>query len=99
MVRKLSFAIPNGGRRDLFEAITLRKQGVSPGVPDLFMAIPVDYYSGLFIEFKFGRNKPTVTQQAFIERLRDVGYRVEVCFSFEEAKSVVLDYLKGSEYD
>lgn len=31
------FHIPNGGRRDKREAASLKRQGVKPGVPDLFV--------------------------------------------------------------
>ena len=97
-IRALSFAIPNGGYRLKAEAIRLMKQGVTPGVPDLFVALPTEYYAGLFIEMKVGKNTTTGLQQAFIARLREVGYRVDVCYSFEEAQAVLLDYIKGSKY-
>jgi hypothetical protein len=77
----------------------MKEAGVTSGVPDIFMAIPSDNYAGLFIEFKFGKNKLTGLQQVFIARLREVGYRVDVCYTFEEARIVVLDYLKGTDYD
>ncbi len=98
-VRALTFAIPNGGKRDIKEAYAMKEAGVTAGVPDILLAIPTDNYPGLFIEFKFGNNKLTGLQQVFIARLREVGYRVDVCYTFEEARQVVLDYLKGSDYD
>ena len=99
MARALTFAIPNGGKRDELVGFILKQQGVTAGVPDVYMAVPTDFYPGLFIEFKYGSNKLTGVQQVFIARLREAGYRVDVCYSFEEARNVVLEYLKGSEYD
>ena len=48
----LLFHIPNGGRRDTAEAANLKKQGVKPGVPDLFLPVARGGYHGLFIEMK-----------------------------------------------
>ncbi len=40
-VYKVTFAIPNGGKRNLREAARLKQQGVKPGVPDILVAYPV----------------------------------------------------------
>lgn len=98
-VRALTFAVPNGGKRNIFEAKALKLQGVTPGVPDVFMAIPSESFSGLFIEFKFGKNRASGLQNAFIARVREAGYRADICYSFEEAKAVVLEHLKDTEYE
>ncbi len=94
----LTFAVPNGGKRDIKEAIALKMRGLKAGVCDVFMAIPTEEYSGLFIEFKAGRNKLTGPQQTFVALAREVGYRVDVCYSWIEAKDIVLDYLKDYDY-
>jgi hypothetical protein len=91
--RSLTFAIPNGGRRDAREARNLKLQGVTPGVPDIFMAIPSKGFNGLFIELKSGKNKTTKSQDLMIYNLRDNGYRVDICYGWEEAKNVCMDYL------
>lgn len=97
--RSLTFAVPNGGRRDAAEGAHLKAQGVTAGVPDIFMAVPHVNYHGLFIEFKAGKNKPTALQAAFINRLRDAEYKVDVCYSYEEARTIVIEYLKGTEFN
>jgi len=38
------FAIPNGGKRNRIEAAKLKRQGVKPGVPDIFLPAPRDGY-------------------------------------------------------
>jgi hypothetical protein len=63
------------------------------------MAVPNDSFAGLFIEFKYGANKATGLQNAFIARLREVGYCATICYSLDEAIEAVEDYLKGTDYD
>lgn len=42
---------------------------------------------------KVGRNRPTDEQRAWISALQEQGHRVEVCYGFEAARDVILDYL------
>jgi len=99
---KMLFAIPNGGHRHVAVAKKLKEEGVKSGVPDLFLAVPtfgylVDVGYGLFIEMKVGKNKLTKNQEWWIGNLQGQGYRCEVCYSFEEARNVICDYLKIEE--
>lgn len=99
---KMLFAIPNGGHRHVAVAKKLKEEGVKSGVPDLFLAVPtfgylVDVGYGLFIEMKVGKNKLTENQEWWFKSLREQGYRCEVCYSFEEARNVICDYLKIEE--
>jgi hypothetical protein len=87
------FAIPNGGARHLVVAKKLKAEGVRKGVLDLFLGHPMEKYSGLFIEMKFGKNKLTKEQKEWIERLTQAGYKCSVCYSFEEARDEILNYL------
>ncbi|MBN1535965.1 MAG: VRR-NUC domain-containing protein, partial [Anaerolineales bacterium] len=52
-----------------------------------------DGFHGLFIEMKAGKNRTTKNQNEWIQRLLGAGYLVIVCYSFEEAKKEILDYL------
>lgn len=86
------FAIPNGGSRGKAEAGRLKAEGVSAGVPDLF--IPA---WGLFIEMK--RAKGGVVspeQQDWLEYLASEGYAVMVCRGLDEAMEMVKAF-KGAE--
>jgi len=58
-LRDLAFAVPNGGKRNRIEAAIMQGLGVRPGVPDIFIPLPVLRRSlepgeacGLFIEMK-----------------------------------------------
>jgi hypothetical protein len=69
--------------------------------PDEFFIGSGDYielsdevFFGLFIEMKFGKNKPKDNQRDWIKRLRDENYKVAVCYSFEEARDEILNYLR-----
>jgi hypothetical protein len=97
-IRPLAFAIPNGGKRDAREGARLKLQGVTAGVPDIFIACPISPYSGLLIELKRpiikGKPKPNVTKSQYemIDRLSIAGYCAKVCYGFGEAVDVIHDY-------
>ena len=93
--RVLVFAIPNGGSRHPAEAANLKKQGVKSGVPDLFIPTASNGYSGLFIEMKFGKNRPTDNQETWLTILSRQGYKTTVCWSCDEAIVVTKAYLGG----
>jgi len=88
------FAIANGGSRHILEAVNLKKQGVKAGVPDLFIPIPNNEFHGLFIEMKYGKNKPTEAQKEWLAYLNSVKYKSIVCYSTNEAINTINDYLK-----
>ncbi|WP_276699708.1 VRR-NUC domain-containing protein [Romboutsia ilealis] len=89
----LLFAIPNGGSRHRLEAINLKKQGLKSGVPDIFLPYANKKYHGLFIELKYGKNKASEKQKAWINELNHQGYYAKVCVGFEEAKNTILEYI------
>lgn len=91
------FAIPNGGKRNIREAHFLRLEGCSAGVPDLFVPIPKGEYHGLFIEMKYGKNKPTEHQTKWLNYLNSVGYLAVVCYGCENAIKTIEKYLKAEE--
>ncbi len=91
----LIFSIPNGGLRHKAVAIKLQREGVRAGVPDIFLACPSPLKDkhGLFIELKYGKNKPTQNQLQWMHKLRMEGYATELCYGFEEAKNAIVNYL------
>ncbi len=95
----LIFAIPNGGKRGFLEAKRLKLGGVTAGVPDLFIAKGMRGLNGLFIEMKRpivkGKPNPIVSheQKVIIEYLLQSGYAAVVAYGFDEAKTVIVDYL------
>lgn len=59
----------------------------------MFLAVPRNNKSGLFIEMKVGRNKCTDNQKKWIRALMEQGYEVKVCCSAEEAIQIIKRYL------
>lgn len=89
----LCFAIPNGGARSALTGAMLKAEGVVAGVPDLMIAVPNGWHAGLFVEMKVKPNRPSKEQVQVIKRLEDVGYKVAVCYSFDEFVKIATDYL------
>lgn len=72
----------------------LKRMGVKKGVPDFFLALPLDGKSGLWIELKVGTNKPTKEQWSFLGRKIARGYEAHVALGFDSAKEIIMSYLK-----
>lgn len=99
------FAIPNGaklpwkkdsqGRRFSSEAVRLKKEGLRPGVPDMFLAVPRGPYHGLFIELKHGKNKPSGVQVSFLAALSSQGYYAVPVWEWQDAIQLITNYLEG----
>jgi len=96
---ELLYHIPNGGSRHRIEAIHLKQQGVKAGVPDLHLPVARGGYHSLYIEMKVKGNRPTPKQIHWHMMLVEQGNKVEVCYSFDEAKSVILDYLRSTRVE
>lgn len=103
------FHIPNGGSRNIIEAVKLKKLGVKAGVSDIFIPVPVlsctngsenindlndVIYCGLWIELKSKKGKLTKMQNEFFNKMNKMRYITKVCYSFEEAKNVIQNYLE-----
>ena len=91
----LLFAIPNGGQRNIIVASKLKAEGVRPGVPDLFLAVPKKDYHGLFIEMKKPKGgRVSDSQKEMIDDLNQLNYLSVVCKGWNEAKAAIEQYLK-----
>ena len=92
---ELMHHIPNGGSRNKIEAARLKGQGVKAGIPDVFLPVAKGGYHGLYIEMK-KQHGGTVSpeQKDKIAKLREQGYRVEVCKGFQNAADVIEAYME-----
>lgn len=88
-------AVPNGGSRHPAEAARLKKQGVKPGVPDIFLPEPRGRYHGLYIEMKRAeKGKTTEDQARWLHYLQSRKYMTAICFSCDSAIHVIEQYMK-----
>ena len=88
------FAIPNGGARSPSVACKLKAEGVSRGVPDLF--IPA---WNLFIEMKrIKGGQLSDAQKDWIAYLKNIGYSVIIGKGFEGAKGEVETWLTSQKF-
>lgn len=88
------FAVPNGGARRPVEAAIMKAEGVRAGVPDLFLALPVAPYAGLFCEMKRADGGSTTKEQkAWLTKLSTAGYMTSVCHGAEEAIDTIKRYV------
>lgn len=89
------FAIPNGGARHKKTAGKLKAEGVTAGVSDLFLAVPSERSSGLFIEMKVHPNNPTESQIKFGKCMMESGYHFEIIYSFDNFMEVINLWMKS----
>lgn len=90
---EMLYHIPNGGSRNPIEAANLKRQGVRAGVPDLCLPIARGKYHGMYIEMKYGDNKPTENQKHWLRNLQRYGYATSICYSAEVAIADIEKYL------
>jgi hypothetical protein len=96
LLRDVSFAIPNAYKRAKISGRLLKLEGMTAGVPDIFIAFPSHPFHGLFIEMKSEKGRLTEAQVVMLDRLTQQGYKCAVCYTWEEAKNVIITYLNGS---
>ncbi len=89
------FAIPNGGKRNIREAVRLKSTGTLPGVADLFLMVGTSNYNGLFIEMKLPKTKQSELQNDFELKAKKENYQYIVCRSFDEFKTGIENYLNN----
>lgn len=95
----LLVAIPNGGLRNMPEAVRFKAEGVRAGFPDMILPVARGGYHSLAIELKRekgGRIAPE--QQEWINALNRQGWRAVVCRGFDEARTEIVGYLSMALY-
>jgi hypothetical protein len=91
------YHIPNGGSRNAIEAARLKAQGVKAGIPDIFLPCARGEWHGLYIELKRRKGgRVSDEQREMIRLLIEQGYKAVVCYGWEEAKNVIVEYMKDA---
>lgn len=80
-------SIPNGGYRGKVTALRLKLEGLSPGVPDLFIPARLTW-----VEMKrIAGGSLSRDQVDWKQYLESCGHRVIVAHGFEDAKAKILE--------
>ena len=98
-------AIPNGGDRNIATATKMIATGLRRGVWDIFLPLPIQtewavQYAGCYIEMKREKYRTakngglTEEQVEFRDYLIIMGYYCKVCYSWEEARDTLINYLE-----
>lgn len=93
--------VPNGGSRNIIEATKLKRMGVKRGVLDVLIFdpptvldqknIPI-YLSGMAIELKHGKNKPTQYQEMWLTDLIHRDWLTFVSYSIDDSIKLIQKY-------
>lgn len=95
----LAYHSANGGYRHAATAGRMKAMGVKRGVPDICLPVARLGFHGFYLELKFGRNKPTDEQTAWLNALSEQGYCVDVSYGWQEAAHKLVRYLGGEPGD
>ena len=102
---KWAFHTPNGEKRDKATAAKLKRMGVRAGVPDVLMPImnaaPIggEFFVGLAIELKVGRNTVSDEQAAWLECLQLNGWATYICYDWVDAARILIRWVGGNPDD
>lgn len=91
------FHIANESKRGPKAQREFKRLGGKPGVPDLCIPVARGGYFGLYIEMKYGRNKPTDNQWLWLTTLAQQGYKTLVCWSANDAIAAIKQYMLRPE--
>lgn len=85
-------AIPNGGKRNPREAARLKAEGVKAGVSDLLLPLRRLTYSGMWLEMKAPGERPTTSQQIWLDRMGQAGYFATWADDWIDAAAAIAEY-------
>jgi hypothetical protein len=84
--RGLIMSIPNGGTRNIREAITLKATGLLKGASDLVVIFPNGKLC--FVELKIEKGIQSNEQKDFEERIKKAGYEYHLIRSLDAFKEL-----------
>lgn len=90
---ELMYHVPNEGKRSPVTGARMKRAGLKTGVPDVCLPTAHGGYIGLYIEMKYGKNKPTESQKKWLRALQAQGHMTAVCYSWEQARELIELYL------
>ena len=87
------FHVPNGGKRNIREAVRFKREGVKAGIADLILLRPNKTKHGLCIELKTKIGKQSPEQKEFQKQTEFWNYQYKVCRNLDEFMKTVNDYI------
>ena len=88
--------VPNGGLRNMPEAVRFKAEGVRKGFPDIMLPVARGGFHALAIELKRIRGGRVLPEQReWIDALTGQGWRSVVCRGADEARDEIEAYLAG----
>jgi hypothetical protein len=100
----LLFHVPNGGARTAQSGGVMVALGARPGIPDLFLPVPVVAQAngmarplaGLWLELKHDDGTLSPPQRRWLRTLAEQGYAIAVAWTYDDACDAVDAYLTGA---
>jgi hypothetical protein len=86
---ELIFSIPNQGQRSLQNALRMKREGLTPGIPDLFVPGKL-----LWIEIKKEKGKLRPQQKDICSQLNNLGYHIIIGYGLEDLIIKVRDFME-----
>lgn len=85
----------NGVHLTPAQAGKAKAAGMKKGEHDVTLPVPRGGYTGLSIELKYGKNKPTSDQLEYGDMLKSEGWYVAYCWEWTDAADLIKRYLDG----
>jgi len=101
---RLLFAVPNGTKlpgtpkQRAIMGARLKREGLVPGVADLFFSVASGELHGLYIETKTPIGTQSDEQIAFEAEVIEQGYGYVITTSIDEFQQAIRRYLETGEY-
>ena len=73
--------------------LTFRDEVKKNYIPDIFLPVPKGIFHGLWIEMKSESGETDKEQNEWIKKLNVQGYYATSCYSWDDAKELIQDYL------
>ena len=94
-IRGRLLSIPNGANKSPAAAAKFKREGLRPGVPDLFLPIAQHEYHGLWIEMKRRKGGTvSIAQRDWTIFLRSQDYAAYVCEGADETIRIIKLYME-----
>ena len=87
------FAIPNGAKRSNFAGRWYKKEGLTKGVADCYLAVPSTDLHGAFIEFKAPKGTQTEAQRDFEKAMLLHDYAYWLVNDFDDFVNKINNYI------